>query len=151
VAGERQPAEGTDGYPTGTEGYRSDGKDVSPAEQAVLSGAQWWAKAGYGSLQEYIDEHERRWEAWGNGGRPPPMPEPKPPGGKVPRRRQTPSSYSRQVNVKLRPEIYTGLSELATGYGVAASTMARMLVNQGVLLARDARGAPGPADEQDGG
>jgi hypothetical protein len=147
------------GYSSDSEDYSTPSEDYSwPSEghssqdwdhrakaeadaDAKTKEEPWWRKAGYSSLAEFGEEQDRLWESWGYRVRPRPggMPETVLPRAELPIRGRTRDPRMRQVNVRLRNEIYEELEKTAGDYGVKVSTMAGMLVNNGVLLARRAR------------
>ena len=132
----------TDGYPADTDGYSAhsgnpteDESDRTDAEQPDEP-AGWWESYGYESLQDYLDEQDRVYEAVM--GRQPKrrsvdelpaatLGKPEvPPGRNALRRR------SRQLGLKLTEDEFAQLSAAAATYGVRPTTLARMLVHKGV-------------------
>ena len=127
----------SDGYPADSEGYRDDELDVEP---------------GTGASAGYPADSERYSDSAAS-----PYPElPEPPAKR--RDRMEPRSgwlreidfvaggppdreepRDRQVNVRLDPRRYRDLCKAADLYGVAPTTMARMLVRRGVLAVLDER------------
>jgi hypothetical protein len=117
----------TQGYPSGTEEYRSEEEDeVGEYWSFRNSLTKDWKL--YGASSE-----EAHWRSLG--GVPPPFRNELPSAG-LPEPGRTPSPHVRQVNVKLSPEMFGELERLADEYGVTRSTMARMLITRGVQLSR---------------
>jgi hypothetical protein len=154
---EGPPPPGTDGYPSGTDGYPSgtDGYPSDPATPSVRSSPgsaeeaegerkPYWA--GFESPEAYFDHIVAERAKVQRYLEPPPrrrqIPTPDFPGGDEIAgsgglaRRQ---AAVRQVGVKLRPVDYDLLAQAAELYGVAPSTLARMLVRRGAqaIIARD--------------
>jgi hypothetical protein len=116
----------TPDYPAGSERYRYD-EDDDDFERKMVATAR--------RMQMYPPELSDA-EIWKRlGGTPGAPPETDSPAVDLPERGRTPSPYVKQVNIKLSPECFAGLEELAESYGVATSTMARMLVARGVKVA----------------
>jgi hypothetical protein len=128
-------------YSSPNEDCSSQGRDPRAEADAEMEAEPWWRKAGYSSLAEFGEEQDRLWESWGYRVRASPggMTETVLPGAELPVRGRTRDPRMRQVNVRLRNEIYEELEKTADNYGVKVSTMAGMLVNNGVLLAQRAR------------
>jgi hypothetical protein len=140
---EGPPPPGTDGYPSdpATPSMRSS---PGPAEEAEGERKPYWAGfespeayfdhilAERAKVQRYLEPQPRRRQ----------IPTPDFPGGDEIAgsgglaRRQ---AAVRQVGVKLRPVDYDLLAQAAELYGVAPSTLARMLVRRGAqaIIARD--------------
>ncbi len=127
-------------YSMDSEDYSMDSEDHSPGEDSAET-APWWRKAGYASLEEVAEEQDRLWESWGYRTRAAPaeMPQTVLPEARVPPRGRTRDPRARQVNIRLLVETYEELERVAEDYGVTTTTMARMLVSNGVLLARRSR------------
>jgi hypothetical protein len=143
--------DGTDGYPDGTDGYpvsdhRTDGYPACTDGHLVSDegpGADPWAdlfawtSEEYPSTEAFIDrilEERAKLQGEPIDRRPPPtLPAPSPPGAELadlPRPQGRPSA-ARQVGIKLTHADYELLAEAAELYGVAPSTLARMLVRRG--------------------
>ncbi len=110
---------GTSGYPSGSDGYPADREDPTETEG-------YWVKLGFESEDAF-------WESLG--ARPAGGVQTDVPKAALPDRGRTPTPFVRQVNIKLATETFEGLQRLADSYGVAPSTMARMLVSRGVRIA----------------
>jgi hypothetical protein len=137
---------GTDGYLSGTDGYQTqehadrgrydEEEDFDLAARFMEPEEGWWTRYGYRSLGEYLrDKAEGPVRTW-TPPRPkrsiptpqPPNPDPPP----VPARR---SGRWRQVAARLDEEGYEALTKAARIYGVAPSTMARLLIHRGAMAA----------------
>jgi hypothetical protein len=159
---EGRPPPGTDGYPSGTDGFPADlgtpfvrsslgpaegdqpNDDAQPEEEAEGERKPYWA--GFESAEAYFDhilaeraKVQRYLEPRPRRGQ---VPAPDFPGGdeivgsgELARRQ----AAVRQVGVKLKPVDYDLLAQAAELYGVAPSTLARMLVRRGAqaIIARD--------------
>ena len=151
---------GTESYPAGTEGYASAPGGLVPDAQRDGDGSSddevelpWWKRYG-------CDQYEPFWEDVRNGIIPietnDPRARPRSRAAEVldgdedagwlpreshrpPRRPPVTDPPDRQVNVKLRPADFETLQMVAADYGVATSTMARMLLQRGIRAA-----APNP-------
>jgi hypothetical protein len=126
---------GTDGYSSGTHGYSSGTHGGHPeagnpdAGNPEADGQPFWKRLGHESEEAF----------WVSVGDKPSKPTPELPAADLPQRGRRTSPHVRQVNIKVTPEVFDGLKRLAVDYGVAPSTMARMLVSRGVRLAEKDR------------
>ena len=160
--GEGQPPPGTDGYPSGTDGYPVDPAtpsvrsslgpaegdqrhhDDQPEEEAE---APYWA--GFDSPEAYFDhieaERAKVQKYLEPGPRRRAVPAPDFPGGDEIAGSEALAGHQaavRQVGVKLKSVDYDLLVQAARLYGVAPSTLARMLVRHGAqaIVNRDRSG-----------
>jgi len=103
----------------------------------------FWARFGFESLQAYLDEQERirsKYEIAPRRGEIPPTPDALA-GGTAGIGPVDPYELrTRQVNLKLRRGEGDNLDRAASLYGIAPTTLARLLVNRGVRAILD-RGA----------
>jgi hypothetical protein len=146
---EGPPPPGTDGYPSGTDGYPADPatpslrSSPSSAEEAEEERKPYWA--GFESPEAYFDHilaERAKVQRYLEPPRGRQIPAPDFPGGDEiagsgPLTRR--QAAVRQVGMKLRPVDYDLLAQAAELYGVAPSTLARMLVRRGAqaIIARD--------------
>jgi hypothetical protein len=121
---------GTQGYPTGTEGYPTTEEHAHASSQGAgrpnadePPPSPFFEANGFASRREFIDhmneQREQLVEEWRTR-----LPTPRVPGREL--------ASSRQVNVKLRGRDSSALDEAAALYGLAPTTLARLLVNRGV-------------------
>ena len=158
---EGRPPPGTDGYPSGTDGYPADPAtpsvrsslgpaegdqpkdDDQPEEEAEGERKPYWA--GFKSPEAYFDHilaERAKVQRYLEPPRGRQIPAPDFPGGDEIAGSgglATRQAAVRQVGVKLRPVDYDLLAQAAELYGVAPSTLARMLVRRGAqaIIARD--------------
>ena len=160
---ERYPA-GSDGdlgnerYPAGSDGYQAGGEDPDggrlesevgassgPGETGRPTHPFPWASEDYPSLEAFLDRIvEERAKVQGGLEGPRPrsrLPTPSLPGAELGglRRPSGRPHATRQVGVRLTPSDYELLIQAAELYGVAPSTLARMLVRRGAqaIVARE--------------
>lgn len=163
----REPSTDSYGYPASTHGYRrgagsptsepdtsqrdaeppdAEGPDAEPSDaepsdaEGPDAGESWVSRQGFNSVEEFLDDLARNLNPFDPDYvpyRPREVPAGSTPEADVPVRGRTPSRYVRQVNIKLSPECFEELEELAARFGVSTSAMARMLVNRNILLARE--------------
>ena len=150
--------DGSDGYRSGSDGYRSgsDGyppntgpgqpeagsdqaaRGADPLERASEPSEGWWTGYGFASLGDYLREVDAGWERIGwsrKRAKRSEVPVPDPPGvsASVPAPQRLREQRGRQVGVRLDASGYRALCEAARIYGVAPSTMARLLVHKGAV------------------
>ncbi|MGH2963854.1 MAG: hypothetical protein ACRDMH_00520 [Solirubrobacterales bacterium] len=158
--GSRDAAEeaGSDGYRVGSEGYQAGGEDPDggrlesevgaasgPGETGRPTHPFAWASEDYPSLEAFLDRIvEERAKVQGGLEGPRPrsrLPTPSLPGAELGdlRRPSGRPPATRQVGVRLTPPDYELLTQAAELYGVAPSTLARMLVRRGAqaIVARE--------------
>jgi hypothetical protein len=118
-------------------GGDSDGQDI--LERVSQPGEGWWTEYGFASLGDYLREVDAGWEriGWSRKRRRKrsdlPAPD-APSGGELPPpSRRLGDQQGRQVGIRLDAHGYQALCEAARIYGVAPSTMARLLVHKGAL------------------
>jgi hypothetical protein len=116
-----------------TDGYQGDSEDYYPQgesrDAARTEKKQPWELEGFATLEEWGADQERRspsgqlMAAQAREMRAAELPE-----GRLPKG-VTRTPYVRQINVRLSSTRFEELEALAAGYGVAPSTMARLLIN----------------------
>jgi hypothetical protein len=100
----------------------------------------WWNDYGFASLGEYLkvsyEEGEKVATLFSRRKRSR-VPTPRGPSGASPEPRPIRAGRNRQVSIRLDDEGYENLAKAARIYGVAPSTMARLLVQKGARLAAE--------------
>ena len=145
--------ESTPDYPPGTDGYLEPTEGAAPRNPAAPEAAGdtetaegearpkegFWTRLGFASFEDYM-AYMRRQQARQikpKGARVPAARVPGEEVGDIRRPPRSPPPRTRQVNVKLREQEGADLDRAARSYGVAAATLARMLVNRGVAAILD--------------
>lgn len=124
---------GTPGYPIGQQGDAPGHPNRQPDDQRP-----WWAKAGYGSFEQYIQELDESREKHFRSS--PRRGEVRDPAGgwhpaldiAFPPEIEGDARGRRQLGVKLSAADYRDLKTVADRFGLAPTTYARMLVIRGV-------------------
>lgn len=140
----REPS--THRYPAGTEGYSSAGEEATLAGESDADGPRagdgdplkFWAQLGFESFDAYL-AHVEDLQTRGRSRLGERVPVARVPGAELgdhpaPER---PYLRQRQVNVKLRSPEGEELDRAAALYGLAPTTLARLLVNRGVRAILD--------------
>jgi hypothetical protein len=135
---------GSQGYPNGYPGVpvvstdpSTDGEGEDAGHGDSAEPQKFWERLGFESFRAYMDylqEQQSRRTIFGGEPRVdlPSADTQVPPETESPRPRSDPRPDVRQVGLKLAREDYDQLAEAAEAYGVAPTTLARMLVRRGV-------------------
>ncbi len=137
---------GSDGYQGGSDGYRSNidepgsaDSDATALETRSEEPQPAWARLGFSSFEEFIEgleAEQARYSIFSDQTVRERIPDPNMVRGEAgelgppPRGR---AGRDRQVGIRMNAKDYGMLTEAAELYGVAPSTMARMLVRRGAL------------------
>jgi hypothetical protein len=141
---------GTDRYRFGSDGYRAE-QEPQPGEAEARAGKEreaefdlaarfmepsegWWTRYGFESLGEYLRESETgRVRTWAPPKHKKTLPVPKLPEDVTQLPAPKRSGRRHQVATRLNDEGYEALVKAARIYGVAPSTLARLLIHRGAM------------------
>jgi hypothetical protein len=111
---------------------------LAVAEKSMEPSEGWWNNYGFASFGEYLkasNAEAKKVTALFSRRKRSQAPAAKLPDGAPPEARPVRAGRNRQVSIRLDDEGYEALTKAARIYGVAPSTMARLLVQKGAHLA----------------